>query len=270
MREAGGHVGGNPGRVETQRGRHPGDRFAGRSDRCGQPPTSGGASPGSRGSPPAAGPFRARRSGRSAASVPGSARDPGRHRPAEPRSRFCHPAAPGLVPLPPAATNGDICDRGSLAAGQMAPGLSAVEAARAVGVGLESVCRWAKLAGMNLQPGRRGGLAELRPAKWRVSSGPRLVPGGPYVDANGRLDLTARTVIQVRLRRAANLSTRSPPRSGWRLQRCAREIAARGRVEVDVSRQGLHTVRRWRPRARAKAGRSSWRAAGSGLRWSPG
>ena len=82
---------------------------------------------------------------------------------------------------------------------QVAAGLSAVEAARAVGVGLESVCRWAKLAGMTLQRGRRGGLAELRPVRGRLHQGPRLVPGGPYVDANGRLDLTGRTVIQVRL-----------------------------------------------------------------------
>ena len=85
------------------------------------------------------------------------------------------------------------------AIGRVVDGLSAGEAARALGVGRASVCRWAKLAGMNLQPGRRGGLAELRPAKRPSHPGPRLVPGGPYVDANGRLDLTGRTVIQVRL-----------------------------------------------------------------------
>lgn len=85
------------------------------------------------------------------------------------------------------------------ALGLVGEGRSAEEAARAVGVGHASVCRWAKLAGMTLQPGRRGGLAELRPAKGRPHREPKLVPGGPYVDVNGRLDLTGRTVIQVRL-----------------------------------------------------------------------
>lgn len=81
----------------------------------------------------------------------------------------------------------------------VAGGLAAEEAARALGVGKSSVCRWVKLAGMTLQLGRGGGLAELRPARRPSHPGPRPVPGGPYVDGNGRLDLTGRTVIQVRL-----------------------------------------------------------------------
>lgn len=81
----------------------------------------------------------------------------------------------------------------------VAAGRSAGEAARVLRVGRMLVCRWAKLAGMTLQPGRRGGLAELRPAKRSSCPGPRPVPAGPYVDENGRLDLTGRTVIQVRL-----------------------------------------------------------------------
>jgi transposase len=84
----------------------------------------------------------------------------------------------------------------ALVAGGMSPG----EAARRLGLGVRSVQRWAKLAGMTLQRGRKGGLAELRPAEWRKHPDPRLVPDGPYVDGNGRLDLTGRTVIQVRLR----------------------------------------------------------------------
>ena len=82
-----------------------------------------------------------------------------------------------------------------LVSGGMSPG----EAARLLGLGVRSVQRWAKLAGMTLQPGRRGGLVELRPAKRPFHPGPKPVPGGPYVDENGRLDLTGRTVIQVRL-----------------------------------------------------------------------
>jgi len=78
----------------------------------------------------------------------------------------------------------------------VAGGLAASEAARVLGVGRVSVCRWAKLAGMRLQPGRRGGLAELRPARRPTH---RRAPEGPYVDDNGRLDLAGRVVIQLRL-----------------------------------------------------------------------
>ena len=85
------------------------------------------------------------------------------------------------------------------ALGLVAGGLAAAEAARRLGVQPRSVQRWAKLAGMVLQVGSLGGLAELRPAKRPSHRGPRPVPGGPYVDHNGRLDLTGRTVIQVRL-----------------------------------------------------------------------
>ena len=104
----------------------------------------------------------------------------------------------------------------------VAGGMAAAEAARRLGLGTRSVQRWARLAGMSLQLGRRGGLAELRPVTWRVHAVPRLVQGGPYVDDNGRLDLTGRTVIQVRLAER------------WTLRRIAAEI---GVAASTVSRE---------------------------------
>jgi len=60
-----------------------------------------------------------------------------------------------------------------------------------------TLLRWAKLAGMELQKGRLGGLAESRPKKGR----PRAeAPAGPFRDGNGRLDLAGRLLIQFRLR----------------------------------------------------------------------
>ena len=79
-------------------------------------------------------------------------------------------------------------------------GWSAQAAADRVGVGRSSAERWARLAGMALQKGKLGGLAELR--KRRVPPPrPRVeAPAGPFLDGNGRLDLAGRVVIQIRLR----------------------------------------------------------------------
>ncbi len=81
------------------------------------------------------------------------------------------------------------------AVGLVSKGWSAQAAAGRVGVSASAVKLWVRLAGMTLQLGRLGGLAELRHAKHRVEA-----PPGPLLDRNGRLDLAGRLLIQVRLR----------------------------------------------------------------------
>jgi IS30 family transposase len=86
------------------------------------------------------------------------------------------------------------------ALGLIREGLSGQQAACRVGVPAGTVWHWATVAGMDLQKGKLGGLAELRrrrvkPARPRVQA-----PAGPFVDVNGRLELDGRVVIQIRLR----------------------------------------------------------------------
>jgi IS30 family transposase len=83
------------------------------------------------------------------------------------------------------------------ALGLIRQGLSGQQAACRVGVPQSTLLRWVKLSGVELQRGRLGGLAEVRPKKGR----PRAhAPAGPFLDDNGRLDLVARMLIQCRLR----------------------------------------------------------------------
>lgn len=83
------------------------------------------------------------------------------------------------------------------ALGLLRQGLSGGQAACRLGVPRATLLRWVRLSGVELQRGRLGGLAEVRPKKGR----PRAqAPAGPFLDENGRLDLAARMLIQVRLR----------------------------------------------------------------------
>jgi IS30 family transposase len=79
-------------------------------------------------------------------------------------------------------------------------GWSAQAAADRVGVGRSSAKRWARLAGMALQKGKLGGLAELRKRRVPPPRPRAEAPAGPFLDGNGRLDLAGRVVIQIRLR----------------------------------------------------------------------
>ena len=79
-------------------------------------------------------------------------------------------------------------------------GLSGQQAASRVGVPSDAVQRWAKVAGMDLQRGRLGGLAGLRQRRVEPPRAMAEAPAGPFVDGNGRLDVAGRMVIQVRLR----------------------------------------------------------------------
>jgi IS30 family transposase len=112
------------------------------------------------------------------------------------------------------------------ALGLVRQGLSGQQAACRVGVAPDAVSRWATVAGMDLQKGRLGGLAELRK---RQRKPPRAeAPAGPFLEGNGRLDLAGRVLIQIRLR-----------------ERCSyRKIAAElGVAASTVSREiAAHTV----------------------------
>ena len=144
------------------------------------------------------------------------------------------------------------------AVGLIVGGMAAAESARRLGLEPRSVQRWAKLAGMTLQAGRRGGLAELRPAKCPSDLGPRPVPGGPYVDHNGRLDLTGRTVIQVRLAERRSYR-RIAAEIGVVASTVAREVAAyaaEGKYRAKVAHRAAVAAR-----ARPKPGKlvpGSW------------
>ena len=80
------------------------------------------------------------------------------------------------------------------AVGLVSRGWSAQAAAARVGVSASAVKMWVRLAGMTLQMGRLGGLAELRRSRQRVEA-----PPGPLLTGTGRLDLAGRLLIQFRL-----------------------------------------------------------------------
>ncbi|WP_312879667.1 IS30 family transposase [Microlunatus parietis] len=83
----------------------------------------------------------------------------------------------------------------------MAAGESCSEAARRVGVNRRSAMRWANLAGMELQPGRIGGIPGVSAFRRSPRSRqPRVLPEGDYLAENGRLTLAGRVVIAIRLR----------------------------------------------------------------------
>ncbi|WP_376766823.1 helix-turn-helix domain-containing protein [Microlunatus parietis] len=71
----------------------------------------------------------------------------------------------------------------------VAAGESCSEAARRVGVNRRSAMRWANLAGMELQPGRIGGIPGVSAFRRSPRSRqPRVLPEGDYLDENGRLN----------------------------------------------------------------------------------
>jgi len=86
------------------------------------------------------------------------------------------------------------------ALGLIREGLSGQQAACRVGVPAGTVQYWATVAGMDLQKGKLGGLAELRKRRVKPPRPRAEAPEGPFLDANGRLDLAGRVLIQIRLR----------------------------------------------------------------------
>jgi IS30 family transposase len=84
----------------------------------------------------------------------------------------------------------------------VAAGESGTEAARQAGTSPSSACRWVNLAGMELQPGRLGGIAAVseRRRSPRSQRHPSEPPDGDYLDQNGRLTVAGRVLIAIRLR----------------------------------------------------------------------
>lgn len=84
----------------------------------------------------------------------------------------------------------------------VAGGVSGRDAGRRVGVSASSACRWVRLAGMELQPGRIGGVAEVSEHRRspRSQRHRRVPPDGDYLDQNGRLTVAGRVLIAIRLR----------------------------------------------------------------------
>jgi IS30 family transposase len=111
------------------------------------------------------------------------------------------------------------------ALGLIRQGLSGQQAACRVGVPPDAVHRWATVAGMDLQKGRLGGLAERRqrrpgPLRLRAEA-----PAGRFLDGNGRLDLAGRVLIQIRLRERCSYR-RIAAELGVAASTVSREIAA--------------------------------------------
>ena len=121
-------------------------------------------------------------------------------------------------------------------------GLSGQEAASRVGVPSDAVQRWAKVAGMDLQRGRLGGLAGLRQRRMRLPRPMAEAPAGPFVDGNGRLDVAGRMVIQVRLR------------DRWSYRAIAAELGvAASTVSREIAAHAVEGVYRARDAQRAAA-----------------
>ena len=104
-------------------------------------------------------------------------------------------------------------------------GWSARAAAERVGVSRSVAQLWARLAGMRLQKGKLGGLAELRKRRVKPPRPRAEAPEGPFLDSNGRLDLAGRVLIQIRLREACSYR-RIATELGVAASTVSREIAA--------------------------------------------
>jgi len=107
----------------------------------------------------------------------------------------------------------------------VAQGCSARAAARRMGVSSDAVIGWARVAGMGLQRGRLGGLAELRRPRERLPRPQAEALEGPFVDGAGRLVLLGRVVIQIRLRERCSYR-RIAAELGVAASTVSREVAA--------------------------------------------
>jgi len=141
-------------------------------------------------------------------------------------------------------------------------GWSAQAAAGRVGVSASAVKMWVRLAGMTLQMGRLGGLAELRHSKQRVEA-----PPGPLLDGNGRLDLAGRLLIQLRLRDRCSYRAIAVE-LGVAASTVSREIAAHavdGRYRGVEAHRGAVRARRRSGNPKLVPGSRLWQAVIGGL-----
>ena len=154
------------------------------------------------------------------------------------------------------------------ALGLIREGLSGQQAACRVGVPAGTVQCWATVAGMDLQKGKLGGLAELRKRRVRAAPRPRAeAPAGPFLDANGRLDLAGRVVIQIRLRERCSYR-RIAAELGVAASTVSREIAAHaldGTYRAKDAQRAAVMARRRSGNPKLVPGSPLWQAVIEGL-----
>jgi transposase, IS30 family len=142
----------------------------------------------------------------------------------------------------------------------VAGGESCREAGRQVGVPGQTVARWAKLAGMQLQRGRIGGRPGARPGVSRVAASTPEDPDEECVDRNGRLTFAGRVLIGLRLREGRSQSAIATELGVHRSTVC-REVAAgttQGRYRPGASQRRADQARRRSRPGKIAPGSALW------------
>lgn len=146
-------------------------------------------------------------------------------------------------------------------------GLSGQQAACRLGLPPTTVRKWATVAGMDLQKGKLGGLAELRKRRQKPPRPRALAPDGPFTQGNGRLDLAGRMLIQIRLRERCSYR-RIAAELGVAASTVSREIAAHLLEGVYRARDAHRAAVQARHRSgnpKLVRGSRVWRAVVEGL-----
>jgi len=151
--------------------------------------------------------------------------------------------------------------------GLVGSGWSARAAAERVGVSRSVAQLWARLAGMRLQKGKLGGLAELRKRRVKPPRPRAEAPEGPFLDSNGRLDLAGRVLIQIRLREACSYR-RIATGLGVAASTVSREIAAHtvdGKYRAADAQRAAVRARHRTGNPKLVPGSQLWRQVVAGL-----
>jgi IS30 family transposase len=154
-----------------------------------------------------------------------------------------------------------------MALGLIRQGLSGQQAACRVGVPATTVRHWATVAGMDLQKGKLGGLAELRKRR-QMPPRPRAeAPAAPFLDGNGRLDLAGRVLIQIRLRERCSYR-RIAVELGVAASTVSREISAHaldGKYRASDAHRSAVRARHRTGNPKLVVGSRLWQAVVDGL-----
>jgi IS30 family transposase len=153
------------------------------------------------------------------------------------------------------------------ALGLIRQGLSGQQAACRVGVPAGTVGCWATVAGMDLQKGRLGGLAELRKRRGKPARPRAEAPIGPFLDGRGRLDLAGRVLIQIRLRERCSYR-RIAAELGVAASTVSREIATHvvnGKYRADDAHRAAVIARHRTGNPKLVPGSELWQIVVAGL-----
>jgi len=151
--------------------------------------------------------------------------------------------------------------------GLVASGWSSQAAADRVGVSRSIARLWVRLAGMRLQRGRLGGLAEQRKPRVKRPRPRADAPAGPFLDSNGRLDLAGRVLIQIRLLEACSYR-RIAAELGVAASTVSREIAAHvvdGKYRAVQAQQAAAKARHRTGNPKLVPGGELWQIVVAGL-----